>query len=277
MEEDTKNPIAGGFLQARNDTGENTVRVVVPRPDELSRSNQDEAAVRLAQAEHNRTKEGRVTKWPHGPSEGRKQRTALARMGIPKSCQEGVNADYGASIRRAKAWQRVRIREMAKHHGYVSSGVCSLVSSAALALAGSRYMYECASQLTDPKDIKDLLYAAAKLADSSRQNELAAWELCARESVSQKKVDAALEGLPWLVPQQDRPKRGRPSLLALKESEEEAQVIQAKADEAAATAEKLKKADEAAAKAERAAMYARGDYTVDSNGNRLPKRSRDIG
>lgn len=64
--------------------------------------------------------------------------------------------------------------------GMVGPGPSSIVQSAALALAASRYLYAVGSRTGDPK----LLGQAATLADKSRTSLLTAHELCAREAVA---------------------------------------------------------------------------------------------
>ena len=69
--------------------------------------------------------------------------------------------------------------------GELSPGVSSIIASAALALAGSRYLYDEAAESGDPK----LFAQAARLADQSRQSLLTAHELAAREAVARAEAD----------------------------------------------------------------------------------------
>jgi hypothetical protein len=62
--------------------------------------------------------------------------------------------------------------------GYCGPGPSSLVSSAALQLAWSRYLSDIAAETGDA----DLALQSSRLADASRQNILGAHELCAREA-----------------------------------------------------------------------------------------------
>lgn len=62
--------------------------------------------------------------------------------------------------------------------GRVGPGPASIVASAAMQLGASRYLADLGAQTGAPK----LLSEATKLADSSRQNLLAAHELAARET-----------------------------------------------------------------------------------------------
>ena len=109
---------------------------------------------------------------------GRKPKLAL--LGV-----EVADADpkYQKALSRAAYYRRRRCSELAAVHGYVSSGASSLIASGALALCASRYLYELASVTGDP----ELLKRASNLANDARQNELAAWELCARESAQRPK------------------------------------------------------------------------------------------
>lgn len=132
------------------------------------------------------------------------RKNALATVGINLS--EG-DPDYIKCLRLSDNYRKHRARELVVVHGFVSAGVSSLLSSAALALAASRYLYERAGKDGDVS----LLITASKLADSARQSELAAWELCKKESVDRRKAAAAQEGAPWLVPPEGpgRPKAAK--------------------------------------------------------------------
>lgn len=66
--------------------------------------------------------------------------------------------------------------------GFCGPGPSSFVASAALQLAWSRYLSDVAAENGDA----DMALQASRLADASRQNLLAAHELCAREAESRK-------------------------------------------------------------------------------------------
>ncbi len=94
----------------------------------------------------------------------------------------GVDASSPA-FRTFKRWgQRYaahRRREIAAAHGgSISAGVGAIVESAALALAASRYLAQQAALEPNPDTFK----RSADLGALARQNELAAWELAAREA-----------------------------------------------------------------------------------------------
>lgn len=66
--------------------------------------------------------------------------------------------------------------------GVVGPGPASIVSSAAMQMAASRFAYDRAAETGDLEGFA----AASRLADSSRQNLLAAHELCAREAEARR-------------------------------------------------------------------------------------------
>ncbi len=76
--------------------------------------------------------------------------------------------------------------------GQLSPGVVSIVASASLALAASRFLYDLGAEQGDPK----LLGQAAQLADKSRTALLTAHELAAREA--EARARASQPRWPWL-------------------------------------------------------------------------------
>jgi hypothetical protein len=164
-----ENSIVGGFI-ASNDGDGPGVKVEIIREDRLAKANPDEGAARLAEGPSGR---GR-NKWPRG----RKRRTKLAVMGISSAALDRGDPSYANCVRLASAYRKLRVRELVINHGFVSSGASALLASASMALAASRYLYEQAAEAGEGQIEK--LKTAARLADSARQNELAAWELCAR-------------------------------------------------------------------------------------------------
>ena len=131
------------------------------------------------------------------------RKNALATVGLDLT--DG-DPDYVKVLKLSDNYRKHRARELVVVHGFVSAGVSSLLASGALALAASRYLYERAAKDGDVS----LLMQASKLADSARQNELAAWELCKRESVDRKRAAAQQQGVPWLVSQSEKTGPGRP-------------------------------------------------------------------
>lgn len=110
-------------------------------------------------------------------------KTRLAdRLGLSTLPDGAAFAPYK---RAAVSFRRSQCTELART---VGGGVCgpapsSLVGSAALQLAWSRFLSDVAAQSGDA----DLALKASRLAEASRQSLLAAHELCAREAESRKK------------------------------------------------------------------------------------------
>lgn len=155
------------------------VRVETAPADELPAGVQGPVQ---AEAREERTADGR---WRAGT------RTAQSLGGKSRKDQALLAARVGFSaIVSSPAWrpyQRLaaafRLQHCRQLAASVGGGVCgsgpsSIVASAALALAASRFLYDTAAG--DP----DMLVKAARLADSSRQSLLTAHELAAREARS---------------------------------------------------------------------------------------------
>ena len=134
----------------------------------------------------------------------KKGKTRLAeRLGLRVLAETSDFREYKAA---AVSFRRAQCTELART---VGGGVCgpapsSMVASAALQLAWSRYLSDLAAASGDP----DLALRASKLADASRQNLLAAHEICAKESVRRERSDAnpLADFMPRLVPSSDEPK-----------------------------------------------------------------------
>ncbi len=71
--------------------------------------------------------------------------------------------------------------------GEIGPGPASIVSTAAMQMASSRWAFDEGAQLGEAK----LLLEFSRLADASRQNLLAAHELCAKEAVAREQDDAS--------------------------------------------------------------------------------------
>jgi hypothetical protein len=109
----------------------------------------------------------------------------VSRLGLSKLPEGDAFAPYR---RAAATFRRVQCAELARTIG---GGVCgpapsSIIASAALALAWSRYFSDLAAQSGDP----ELAMKAIRLGDASRQSLLTAHELCAREAEA-RPVDTA--------------------------------------------------------------------------------------
>jgi hypothetical protein len=101
-------------------------------------------------------------------------------------------ADFAPYRRSAATFRRVQCAELART---VGGGVCgpapsSMVASAALALAWSRYLSDRAAQTGDAETASKALIAA----DKSRQMLLTAHELCAREAQLRPKPPTSPHG-----------------------------------------------------------------------------------
>lgn len=121
---------------------------------------------------------GNKTSAAGGKSKAGKTRLA-SQLGLTSLAASDAFAPYKGS---AEAFRRAHVASLAATvgGGHCGTGPSSIVASAALALAASRYLYDTANG--DPA----LMAQAARLADSSRNALLTAHELCAREAEARK-------------------------------------------------------------------------------------------
>jgi hypothetical protein len=96
---------------------------------------------------------------------------------------------YAPYLRLAREHREDHSLAVAAHvgGGRLSPGVSSIIASASLALAASRYMYDLGAQTCSPK----LLGQAAQMAERSRTALLTAHELAAREAAARPEDDVA--------------------------------------------------------------------------------------
>jgi len=184
--------ISGGFLQKGGNSGRGMQLRV--QPDEMEKAPTETS--------------------PKGTGKGR--RTKLAAFGLSPSIIKEGDPEYSVCLYQADKYRRTRMKELQALHGHVSSGAGALLASASLALACSRYLFQRAATDGDAATIK----MGSQLADSARSNELAAWELAAREGILKRRQEAASTGTPWLQMDTGKAKPGR------KTNEQRAAVVQ---------------------------------------------------
>ncbi|HEY2405213.1 MAG TPA: hypothetical protein VGI10_04385 [Polyangiaceae bacterium] len=98
---------------------------------------------------------------------------------------------YAPYMRLAREHREDHGADLAAHvgGGRISAGVSSILASASLALAASRFLYDRGALAGDPL----LLGQAARLADQSRTSLLTAHELAAREAVDRRSQQSAAD------------------------------------------------------------------------------------
>ncbi len=167
-------------LRRGHGTGAGVPRIEVMPADELPAGVPGEAR---AESPGDRGASGRFARGNVVAREGGRARagkTRLAdRLGL-RTLPEG--SAFGPYKAAAVSFRRSHCTELART---VGGGVCgpapsSLVASAALQLAWSRYLSDVAAETGDA----DMALRSSRLADASRQSLLAAHELCAREALT---------------------------------------------------------------------------------------------
>ncbi len=215
MADDTTGAFIGGMV--RNKGEGRPVRIDNPRPERLARPDPtlaQDASLVLA----------RSNVFPDRTSPLKNRRCKLACLGIPSHILDVGHPEYARTVRLANSYKKVRVKELFQAHGYVSSGVSALLAAASLALSGSRFLYEIAAstpvRATDGGlSLPQMLKLASSMSDSSRQNELSAWELCAREAIVRKRNDMNSVSVPWITSESgaERKKPGRKSAVVLQQ------------------------------------------------------------
>ncbi len=94
---------------------------------------------------------------------------------------------YAAYTRLAREWRDEHMATLAATvaGGEVGPGPASIVSTAALQMAASRWLFDRGAELGDARILAD----ASRLGDASRQSLLAAHELAAREAAARPRVN----------------------------------------------------------------------------------------
>jgi hypothetical protein len=204
-----ENSLVGGFIRGRADshTIHGPVSPECPVADELSPASND--------IEEEIRRRSRNPKYNPNGGQPKGRRLKLAVMGVPTHVLDKADPMYAQALRDAARYRKYRARELSLAHGYVSAGASSLLTTASLALAASRFLY---TKVAETGEIA-LLKTASQLADSARQNELAAWELAAREGTARKRAAAAEMGVPWLTKDETKAVGGRPRKAALAAAE----------------------------------------------------------
>lgn len=174
-------------LRAGHGRGAGSPRVEVLPPDELPRGVQARP-VEPKRAERDakgRLRPGSRTTQSAGGKARREATQLAAKLGLSRL---GEGSPFAGYKRAGAAFKRFHIAVLAKSvgGGHCGPGPASIVATAAWQLAASRYLFDLAAESGDREDFA----LASKLANDSRQNLLAAHELCAREAQAR----AAVEG-----------------------------------------------------------------------------------
>ncbi len=117
---------------------------------------------------------------------GRKRRTTKVTLGSQLATDPHADTPWAAYARLAEEFRTHQCKQLAE----VGGGTCgaaasSMVASASLQLAASRWIFDQAAKNLDPA----LMLTASRLANDSRQNLLAAYEMVVREAKVRKEFE----------------------------------------------------------------------------------------
>ena len=163
------------FLRTAHGAGADALlRAETPPLDEIPAPNAAHTEQGLALA----AARGRPFQPGNAAASNRKPAMARAGLEVP-----GADPRWQSFERQGRRWAQRRCREMAvAHGGYLGCGPSSMIASAGLALASSRFAYAVGAASGDIATLKQ----AAQLADSARQQELTAVALAERECATRK-------------------------------------------------------------------------------------------
>lgn len=190
------------FMIEKNGSGNLDVKSREYRTRDLAKANApiNKASMKVAEKVEVRVNEasGLVPfKKKNKAALGRKPRMAL--LGIDMKYLDVKDKKYSNSLLRSETYLRRRIRELVAAFGYCSVGVASILGVGALQLAASKYTAQLAAEQAG-KNVKlftTLMELSMKLGGQARSSELAAWELCSKETCQHVKRDDKTMP-PWL-------------------------------------------------------------------------------
>jgi hypothetical protein len=171
-------------LRAGHGNGAGSPRIEVLPPDELPAGMPADAR---EGSPHDRGEAGRFAPGNSLARAGGQAKRGTSRLTARLGLSVLPDGDAFVPYRKAAAtFRRVQCAELART---VGGGVCgpgpsSVVASAALALAWSRYLSDQAAATGDP----ELAMRSARLGETSRQHLLAAHELVAREATARPRA-----------------------------------------------------------------------------------------
>jgi hypothetical protein len=174
-------------LRTTTQPGRMPVHVETPRPDELPAGVPAPARPAATRDAAGRFLPGAGTKAlaRQGARAAHESRQLAQLLGLWEAPEGHAYAPYA---RLAREWRDEQIARLAATvgGGEVGPAPASIVSTAALQLAASRYCHDLGAQTGDTK----LLLESSRLGDASRQGLLAAHELCAREAAARPQESA---------------------------------------------------------------------------------------
>jgi hypothetical protein len=160
----------------QNHNGKLSARI--GRPRTITPANADQTEQLLATS----PKQGRPFEPGNTAAVGRKP--LLTRGSLTAEQSEKADPRLRVHLKRGEQYRRVRMAELTKAHGYVSSGVGIIVATEARLHSFASYFLELGLE----EGQQDFLVKSASFANNARTYSLSAWELCAREAETAAKL-----------------------------------------------------------------------------------------
>lgn len=127
-----------------------------------------------------------ATRFKRGNRAAQGRKPSMVKLGVPLSMCDVADPRYRKLLRNAGKYRKFRSEELARTHGFLSAGASSMIASASLALAGSKWLYLLAAETVDTKVASNLVTMASKLSMDAMRAEQMAWEISSREAAALK-------------------------------------------------------------------------------------------
>lgn len=177
-------------LRTGHGLGRGAPRVEVLPVDELPRGIPEHAQ---PSARPERAANGRFLPGNKSSVQGGKRKAGALLLARKLGLSKEQSEEFAPYLKHAEAWRRHKVNELAASvgAGTCGAGPSSIIATAARQLASSMFLFDLATASGDA----ELHAKASKLGNDSRQNLLAAHELCAKETTARPQNHR----MPWEV------------------------------------------------------------------------------
>lgn len=131
-----------------------------------------------------------ATRFGRGNKASKGRKPAMVKLGVPLSMCDVHDPRYRKLLRNAGSYRRFRCEELARAHGFLSAGASSMVASASLALAASKWLYVLAAESTNVAEATKYVALASKLSMDAMRAEQLGWEIAGREAAALKAMNS---------------------------------------------------------------------------------------
>lgn len=157
--------------------------------DEVSKPTRHDITSSKAPIEVKPPRKDLATRFGKGNKAATGRKPAMVKLGVPLSMCDVHDPRYRKLLRNAGSYRRFRCEELARAHGFLSAGASSMIASASLALAASKWLYVLAAEATNVSDATKYVALASKLSMDAMRAEQLGWEIAGREAAALKAMN----------------------------------------------------------------------------------------